>query len=287
MKKRIITISLVIALLATCFAGTYAYLTDIDAAKNVMVLGNVDIEQNEYEREKDTDGNYVIENGGYKLKAFTQNKSLMPATSTQANGEPYNFGAGDWAATSVKMASVGSQGSMNVFSNVNAQDKFVVVKNTGKSDAYVRTLVALECGSKTAAEWDALIRTSCFMTDKGVWTWNVIGIANIVDKNNVASNYVVVEMIYGGGAHLGGVHKNGVLPAGETTYPGLCQVYMTAAATNADVNALDGNGNGLYDILVLSQAVQAEGFANAELALDTAFGDVTTTTAAAWLATVA
>jgi len=36
--------------------------------------------------------------------------------------------------------------------------------------------------------------------------------------------------------------------------------------------AIDGNGNGTLDILVLSQAVQAAGFENANTALDTAFG---------------
>ena len=36
MKKRIITICLVAALLATCFAGTYAYLTDTKAVKNTF-----------------------------------------------------------------------------------------------------------------------------------------------------------------------------------------------------------------------------------------------------------
>lgn len=41
MKKRIITICLVAALLATCFAGTYAYLTDTEAQKNTFTTGNV------------------------------------------------------------------------------------------------------------------------------------------------------------------------------------------------------------------------------------------------------
>lgn len=41
MKKRIITICLVAALLATCFAGTYAYLTDTKAVKNTFTVGTV------------------------------------------------------------------------------------------------------------------------------------------------------------------------------------------------------------------------------------------------------
>ena len=41
MKKRIVTIALVIALLATCFGGTIAYLTDTKAVKNTFTIGNV------------------------------------------------------------------------------------------------------------------------------------------------------------------------------------------------------------------------------------------------------
>ena len=67
-------------------------------------------------------------------------------------------------------------------------------------------------------------------------------------------------------------HKNGILPAGDTSYPNLSQVYIKSEATNEDMVALDGNGNGTLDILVLSQAVQTAGFADAQTALNTAFG---------------
>ena len=282
MKKRILTIALVIALLATCFAGTYAYLTDADAAKNVMVMGNLDIEQLEYERAKEN-GQFVVEDGSYKLVSYTQDKKLLPVTTIDANLQPVNHGAGDWDATLVSMAQVGSQGKMQVFSNANAQDKFVVVTNKGNIDAYVRTLVALECGSVTdVEEWGKLIRTSSFMTDQLVWIQSSVGVVTIGD-----STYVVLEYVYNGAADLGGKHENGVLPADETTYPSLCQVYMTAAATAEDVAALDGNDNGKYDILVLSQAVQADGFADAATALNAAFGFSTPETVATWLADVA
>ena len=38
------------------------------------------------------------------------------------------------------------------------------------------------------------------------------------------------------------------------------------------MEAIDGNGNGTLDILVLSQAVQTAGFDDAQTALNTAFG---------------
>ncbi|MBR6801697.1 MAG: hypothetical protein IKM61_08100 [Eubacteriaceae bacterium] len=276
--KKVIASVLAFAMVAAVSVGaTVAYLQDEDSDVNVMTLGNVTIEQHEYER--------VVENGeyktdttyGYVLKNFSQAKPLYPATDVDANGDPYNYGAGNYGATRVKMSQVDSHGSMDVFVNKNAVDKFVTVENTGKSDAYVRTLIAFEIGSLAEAEFDNIIRTSSFMTTQGVWKVNDIGVVEI-DGNK----YVVSEYLYNGAKALGGVHENGVLPAGDTTYPSLAQVYMTGSATNEDVEAIDGNKNGTYDILVFSQAVQTAGFENAQTALDTAFGVADATNAKAW-----
>ncbi len=277
MKKSVLMILSLVMIAVIALTGTLAYLTDTEEAVNVMTMGKVDIEQHEYERALNADGSYKIETIGgadsYVLKGFTQGKPLLPATEVDANSNPYNFGAGDYDPnTKVKMSQVGSHGSMDVFVSKSAQDKFVTVENTGKTDAFVRTIIAFEIGSLTEAEFDEVIRSSSFMTDQGVWKVTDIGIADIN-----GSNFYISEYIYNGAKALGGVHENGVLPAGETTYPSLAQVYMTGSATNEDVEAIDGNKNGTYDILVLSQAVQADGFENAKTALDTAFGVISTT----------
>ena len=125
---------------ALAIGGTVAYLQDDDSDVNVMTLGNVSIEQHEYERVVEN-GAYKVENGSYVLKDFSQAKPLYPVTELDANGNPYNYGAGDYGPTLVKMSQVGSHGSMNVFVNENAIDKFVTVENTGKTDAYVRTII--------------------------------------------------------------------------------------------------------------------------------------------------
>lgn len=275
-KKKIISLCLVICLLATAIGGTLAYFTDTDVATNTMTLGNVAIEQHEYQRQVDADGNYVTDpQYGYKLEEFKDGKPLLPATAIDANGKPYNYGAGDYGATKVKMSQVGSQGSMDVFVNENAQDKFVTVENTGNSDAYVRTIIAYELGS--VENFHDVIMMSSFMTTQGVWKLSDVGKATI--NNNV---YYVYEYIYNGAKSLGGVHDNGVLPAGETTYPSLAQVYMKATATNEDAKKIDGNNNGKYDILVLSQAVQADGFADPATALKAAFGEANADNVAEW-----
>ena len=251
---------------ALAIGGTVAYLQDDDSDVNVMTLGNVKIEQHEYERKVGADGNYTTATidgvTSYELKDFTQGKPLLPATEIDANGNPYNFGAGNWDNTVVRMTQVGSYGGMQVFTSKNAQDKFVVVENTGKTDAYIRTIVAIEIGDASAS----LIGTSYHQT----WTKNEVG-PIVVDGNT----YFVYEYVYNGAN--GTRHDNGILPAGDTAYPNLSQVYITAAATNEDMVKLDGNGNGTLDILVVSQAVQADGFANAETALNAGFGDITTT----------
>ena len=113
MKKRIVTIALVAALLATCFAGTYAYLTDKDAAVNTMTLGSVDIEQYEYERAVNADGTYKTDTidgrTSYVLTAFTQDKPLYPIVG-DPNGVPDDSGwpTAGWEDTTVRMTQVGS-----------------------------------------------------------------------------------------------------------------------------------------------------------------------------------
>lgn len=261
MKKKL-TMCLSVALIAVMvICGTLAYLTSEDGDVNVMALGNVEIKQHEYQRVENENGTFKTDTIDYQesyvLEDFEQGKPLLPIV-----GDP-STGAAGWDETTVRMSQVDSYGGMQVFAGKNAQDKFVTVENTGKTDAYVRTLVAIETGSANPD----LIGTSYHQT----WTKNEIG------KVEIGGNtYFVIEYVYAGAKLDDGSyrHENGVLPADETTYPNLSQVYLKSVATNEDCEAIDGNGNGTLDILVLSQAVQAAGFDNAQTALDTAFGKV-------------
>ena len=196
--------------------------------------------------------------GGYKLQPFTQDKPLYPATI------PTNSAEWTYESTNAMFEQVGANGGgMTVFVEPNAVDKFVFVENTGKTDAYVRTLIAFESGSLSVEEWDEVVCTSYHFS----WGDPVV-IGSITVENN---NYVVLEYTYKGRPDKG-FHENGILPADEVTQCSLGQVYMRSTATNEDCEAIDGNKNGKYDILVLSQAVQTAGFADAKTALDTAFG---------------
>ena len=277
MKKVLLMAVAYVLVAALAVGGTLAYLQAEDGDVNVMTLGNVKIEQHEYERVVNADGSYAtktIDNvTSYVLKDFTQAKPLLPIVGDP--NEPGDSPAyAGFDSTIVRMTQVDSYGGMQVFAGKNAQDKFVTVENTGKSDAYVRTLVAIECGTGNPA----LIRIGdrCVAADQAAGStmpWIEYQIGKIVVDNNT---YFLLEYVYRGASDVKR-HENGILPAGDTTYPSLCQVYLKHNATNEDMVALDGNGNGTLDILVLSQAVQVAGFADAETALNAGFGDITTT----------
>lgn len=261
-KKVLLMGTAYVLVAALAISGTIAYLQDSDSDVNVMTLGNVSIAQHEYERVENADGTYEMVTSptygeGYKLQDFEQNKPLYPATGDViGGGSPVYFDQLD----------EGADGEYSVLNGINnVVDKFVFVENTGTSDAYVRTLIAYEIGSLTSAEWKNLIVTTGF----DAYTTQEVG---VIDING--NNYYVIEYVYAGNSTR---HENGVLPAGEFTYNSLAQIYLENVATNEDCEALDGNNNGKYDVLVFSQAVQTNGFKDAQTALDTAFGDITTT----------
>ena len=254
-KKFLLSILSLALVAVLSIGGTLAYLKSEDSDVNVMTMGNVKIAQHEYERVQNNDGSYktdTIDNQtSYVLKEFTQDKMLLPIV-----GDP-STGAAGWDDTTVRMSQVKSYGGMQVFAGKVAQDKFVTVENTGKNDAYIRTIIAVEVGSADPS----LVGTSHHMT----WETKSVG---IIEVNG--TKYDVTEYLYKGAGDVR--HNNGVLPAGDTSYPSLSQVYLKSETENEDVEAIDGNKNGRLDILVLSQAVQTSGFADAQTALDTAFG---------------
>lgn len=224
MKKRIVTIALVVALLATCFAGTYAYLTDKDAATNVMTLGNVYIDQ--IEEERDANGNLV---------PFEQAKPAYPAV-----------GSIEWADQTI---TVGGSDAQKVFDEglKNVVDKFVYVENTGKSDAYVRTIIAIEAPGYDKENW---IHVNVNIEGLTMTEWTPVEI------NGAEFVYAVFT------------YTDALAPEAKTPVS-LAQVFLNSAATNEYCNAFGDT----WEILTLSQAVQAAGFADAATALNEAFGE--------------
>ena len=225
LKKVLLMCTAYVLVAVLAIGGTVAYLQDSDGYVNVMTLGNVQIEQIEQERD---------ENG--KLVEFSQEKPAYPVVGNIAWDDQLL----DVNGTGYKVFDDGLK---------NVVDKIVTVNNTGKTDAYVRTIVAIE-----APEGDP--------NDLIHFNWNDTGVelegGFITQIDGV--DYYVMTFVY-----------TEALAAGEKSAPSLMQVFLDSKTTNEDCAKFGES----WDILVKSQAVQADGFADAKTALDTAFGKIT------------
>ncbi len=207
---------------ALAIGGTIAYLTSNDSDVNVMTLGNVEIEQIEQERD---------ENG--VLVGFTDNKPAYPAV-----------GPIEYAENGVDIN--GTEYKVFTDDLKNVIDKIVTVKNTGKSPAYIRTIIAIE-----APEGDPNDLIHVNVNDDGLsyTSWASVEIDGV--------DYVYSVFTY-----------DEALNPGEISAPSLMQVFLDSAATNEDCAKFGDT----WEILVVSQAVQAAGFDSAVAALNGGFG---------------
>ena len=254
MKKKIISLCLVIALVAIAVTGaTFAYLQDADADSNVMVAGDVWIVENETDR----DGNaWGGENDTMHLNpaVFYEDGAdgdLVPYTPAQATENPYKY---------FEMADTDGEGTTKMWDKDyirNSVDKIVTVTNNGTEAAYVRTIVLLEVEPDMV---DVNINSN-----GGDNTWEYLEETVIIDE----VEYNIWVCTY-----------ETAIEAGATSAPSLKEVYLSPLAGNEWYKTV-----GTYwTVLTLSQAVQADGFEAAGEALDLAFGDVTAENVATWYA---
>lgn len=253
MKKKILSLCLVLALALTAIGGaTLAYFTDTAEATNTFAAGGVAIDLIEQER------------GEKGLQNFTQNKVLLPIVGS-AQGEKDEYGQ--------PIAK-------------NYVDKMITIKNTSKSDAWVRAYfaipAALDDGSDT---FNAGLNILHFnfgnkKTEDGShattygneWLWkNSDGNWKYFETtiDSVAYNVYYADYYQ-------------PLAAGKTTEQFVSGVYLDM---NVDMNA-DGkyvikrNGeetviegfDGSAKCPVYAVAVQAAGFDSVEAAVNEAFG---------------
>lgn len=267
MKKKIISLCLVLALAATAIVGaSLAYFTDTEADTNVFTLGNIKIDLVEEQRKVGTDGKKTTE-----LEQFQDNQILLPIVGS-AQGDKDSLG-------------------MPVAENY--VDKIVTVDNEGSVDAYVRVLFAFPADmddAQSAAEmmlhWNHNGKLE--ETTGNYWTRDDAGVQVTLDgKTYNVYNYTYTKALT----------KKGTEGA-TTVFPAICGVYI-----DSRVNATsDKDGNVTYTmvnsrneaktatyakgtgpkIIVLTQGVQADGFTSANEALKAGFGDVTATNAQTW-----
>lgn len=242
MKKKILTICLIVALAATAIiGGTLAYFTDTDKATNTFTAGGVKIQLIEQQRNADSSALVPFENG----------KNLMPIVGS-AQGEQETVDG-------VKLPTA-----------ENYVDKIMTIKNTGASAAYVRIFVAVPTAlqngqTPNAPRYDVLHWNfngdSCA---EGQWTDEIV-VANPTVINNV--EYKIYSRTY-----------TTALKANDVTAtPAYIGFYLDKTVDmNADGKYTVDWGNGPvvinYDlskgveIPVFAQAIQADGFDSAEAA---------------------
>ena len=243
MKKKIVLTCLIAVITVMAIAGaSLAYLTDTDDADNVFEVGNVQIELVEQQRNAD----------GTALEDFKDKKTLMPIVGS-AQGEKDDYG--------LPIAK-------------NYVDKIVNVKNIGKSDAYVRVIVAVPAALDNSTDAMSVIHWNVgnrFSPDKEY----VDGYTNPGYKN-IEWNFVEAITIDGVAYNTYCFTYTEALTAGETTdCAAITGFYLDK---NVDNYVNDGgkvvytlNGKEInYNLAdgvtvpVFAQAVQAAGFDSAE-----------------------
>ena len=248
--KKIVAWLLVLTLTAAVSIGaTLAYLTDTDEDVNVMTLGKVKIEQLEYERIDDE-----TENEDALVQEFRDNKPMLPSVVE----DDFAWTTGD---SYVDWEQIGKDGYTSEIWDPekinNEVDKMVFIKNKGDYDAYVRSVFAFEAGK----DWDfAEFRKKVHLnvnTNEDVVTWEWIETPVTIGEGT----YFIAVATY----------KDALEP-GKLTEISLAQIALDPTVTNEDMEDLGDT----YNVLVKSQGIQADGFADAETALNEGFGEIAT-----------
>lgn len=217
MKKKVLSVVLVVALVAIAAMGTLAYFTDTAYDVNIMTVGNLDITQTEVV-DKDT--------------------PMVPMTNE---------------------------------AGMELDNKVVTITNNSNVPAYVRTIVAYEHTDLNGDKnYNDGIAWKIHAEYNGELTYTTF--TNELDYLQIGDKVYSIAII--GNKQL---EKNGEV----VTLKG---VWFDMSTTSEEI-AMIGTD---YDILVLSQGVQVEGFeSDSDAAFDAAFGEVTPANVQKWFADAA
>ncbi len=229
---------------AIAISATIAFLTDRDGKVNVFTFGQIKIEQIELQRKTQT---RALDE--YDLEPFVNGKELYPAV----------YETIEWAAEQQEWPTGGSSTLFNDDIQ-NVIDKFVFVENTGKNEAYVRTWFAFEAGELSFERFDEIMHININDTH---WTWSEWN-KTPVEIDGV--NYYVICATYTG---TDTVHPSGIIDKGETTRPSLLQLFFDNDTDMKEINMMGEE----YNVIAVSQGVQAAGFKNVEQAFNASFGN--------------
>lgn len=243
MKKKLTVIAAAVAIIAIVVGGTLAYFNDTDEVTNVFTIGSVDIEQKEVFDE--------------------ETAQLLPVKGTDPAVATDNY-----------------------------IEKKVTVSNVGKNDAYVQTYVAVPA----VLDNNGILKLYDGELEDKDWT-KIDGDTATEGMQPVATNVPIKEETLLYNVYL--YRYNNVLPVGTGNETPACLEYVYIDSS-IDVNTydlIDAEGNpgtdGVKDtayfvltngteiedfnaaeklnVYVATQGVQVRGFANAKIALASAF----------------
>ncbi len=139
----------------------------------------------------------------------------------------------------------------------NIIDKFVFIKNIGKTDAYYRTIIAFECPNGFD---ESLIHIN--KNENNKFNWKEIGYVNLG-----TTRYYLISATY-----------NHILEPNETSIPSLLQVFLDPKTTNEHMDLLGET----FDIMVKTQSAQSVDDQTAEQVLNKVFGNTTSDNINKW-----
>ncbi len=284
MKKFLLTALALVTVAVVSIVGTVAYLTWDDSDLNVMTVGQAQIKQLEKER---VDMTYQSKTEEAELKDW-EPSALYPAVWNMAGKaandpdcwapggaagapEDHYVNFGDFVTADVGEGASAWSGVWGS-SLKNVKDKMVFVENTGDVDVYYRTIILFEYDETETTNKYGQSMIHYNFNNNPRFTWE-----NGKDDYNLKTIEVNDEVYFFVVATY-----NITLQPGTVSRPSLLQVGLDGDATNEIVEQFGET----YDVLVLSQAVQTEGFANAKAALTAGFGEINEANLKEWFGDV-
>lgn len=266
MKKKIVSLALAVCLIAIAAVGTLAYFTDKDAETNTFTVGNVKIDllESQYHRVNAGKGNAVGQKeplkGGYLWAADVDMQGTEENTPNYVtSGETWDglYFSDDQIKADAATYKNGyfAEHSKNMVPGANVRKNPYVV-NTGVNDAYIRVR--------------ALIPVTLFnVIDNGPSYWTTTA----MNEGQVTSNAVTTYLTPGAGAEAvtkvvrdsieyyeyDFTYVNAVKPGEMTFWNVWGNIAIDSDATAAELANVDS-----FDIIFEADAIQADGFANAQ-----------------------
>ena len=264
MKKKLLVLSLCVALAAIAIAGSsLAYFTDTKSATNTFTVGNVKIDliESTFHREgNDNSGDTTIPDPTHKVVA-DDNMKYVTTGHTMFTDEEIKADAAKYSEY------IGERGSNMVPGRNFAKCPYVV--NTGANDAYVRIRVMIphdgdvdNGGIINSMFCSTATSSGEFQQGANGENWPVVEMNGYTDDKGL--KYDVYTFT-----------RTEPLKAGAMTEWNVWNfVGIGKNVTSADIEKAIGNGvitkadNGALslNVLVQADAIQAEGFANATAA---------------------